>query len=156
MTARLDAAATVTSPAVSAAADPTHEAGVIFRVAHSTAGTVNACAAPIPKNARGCHWRMLSIGANVDWGWLLDTDGVGGADTAPTLVYGQLSATGTGHLAAQPTLLDGVPEHVYCPPNARGVIFVSSSAATAPNSFTASKSGAKTGGNGLGTGAGLI
>jgi hypothetical protein len=93
MTARLDAAATVTSPAVSAAADVTHEAGVIFRVANTTVSG-NACAAPIPKNCRGAHMRLLTIGANVDWGWLLDDDGVGGADTAPTLVYGQTERNG--------------------------------------------------------------
>lgn len=144
MTARLDAAATVTAPPASAVADPTHQAGLIFRVAHS-ATSVQATAADIPKECRGRHWRLLSIGANVDWAWLLDADGIGGEDTAPTLVYGQLSATGTGHVSAAQTLLDSMPEHFYCPSNARGVLFISSAAPAAPNSFAASISGDQTG-----------
>ena len=145
MSDRMDAAAIVKSSRCSSAADATHQAGVIFRVDHSTS-SAQATAADIPAECRGAYWRLLSIGANVDWGWLCDTDGVGGVDAAPTLVYGQKSATGTGHLAAQPTLLDSVPEHVYCPPSARRLVYISSAAGTAPiASFTASWSGEKIG-----------
>lgn len=89
---------------------------------------------------------MLSIGANVDWAWLVDSVGLGAKDTPPVLVYGQLSATGTGNATAAQTLLDSQPEHIYCPSNARGVLFISSSAAAAPAaSFAASLSGDQTG-----------
>lgn len=145
MSARLDAAATVTLPAASASADPTHQRGVIFRVAHSTS-SAEATAADIPKECRGRYWRFLSLGAHVQFGWLLDADGISGEDAAPTLVYGQLSATGTGHLAAAGTLIDGQPDHFYCPSNARGVVFISSAAPSAPEAFfEAIVSGDKTG-----------
>ena len=136
-TARLDAAAIVQLATVKNVADPTHEAGLVFRVAHSTSSG-QATAADIPKNARGRYWDVLSVGANVQWGFLL----IG--DTAPTLVYGQLSATGTGHLAAAPTLLDSQPKAVYCPMNAVRVVFVSSAAPAAPAAFEAVVSGGKT------------
>lgn len=120
-------AARVTWPAAQSTADATHKRGLIFRVATATTSG-QATAADIPENCRGCYWRMLSVGANTQWGWLLDSDGVGGEDTAPTLGYNQLAATGTGHLAAAGTLVDSIPEHVVCPPNARGVVFISSAA----------------------------
>lgn len=147
MTARIDAAATVTAPPVSAAADPTHEAGIIFRVANNTA-SFQATAVDIPKNCRGRYWRLLVRGpdintpVDVQWGWLLDADGVGGADTAPALVINQLSATGTGNLAAAQTLLDRTPEHVYAPRNARRLVAISSAAT---GFFEASLSGERTG-----------
>lgn len=147
MTARLDASATVTSPPASAVVDPTHEAGVIFRVANVTA-SAQATAADIPKNCRGRYWRFLTRGADVNtpvdtqWAWLLDTDGIGGADTAPTLLFNQLSATGAGSVAAASTLLDRTPEHIYCPRNARRVIFVST---VASGVFEAALSGERTG-----------
>lgn len=123
----LNAAAKVTSTAARSTADATHGYGVIFRLANSLSSG-QATAADIPKECRGRYWRMLTVGANVQWGWLLDLDGIGGEDAAPTLVYNQASATGTGHLAAQPTLVDSIPEHVHCPFNARGVVFISSAA----------------------------
>lgn len=147
MTARLDASATVTSPPASAVVDPTHEAGVIFRVANVTA-SAQATAADIPKNCRGRYWRLLTKGVDVNtpvdtqWAWVLDTDGVGGADTAPTLLINQLSATGTGSVAAAQTLLDRTPEHIYCPRNAKRVIYVSSAAS---GFFEAALSGERTG-----------
>lgn len=130
----------VTSPAGQSTADTTHEAGLVFRVAHSTSSG-QATAADIPVSARGRYWRLLSVGANVQWCWLLDSDGVGGADTAPTLVYGQASATGTGHAAAAGTLLDGVERYVVCPKRARRVVFISSAAPGGTTGFEAEVSG---------------
>jgi hypothetical protein len=147
MTARLDASATVTSPPASATVDPTHEAGVVFRVANNTASGF-ATAVDIPKNCRGRYWRFLTRGPDVNtpvdvqWGWLFDTDGIGGVDTAPTLILNQLSVTGTGAVAAQPTLLDRTPEHFYCPRAARRVVFISSASS---GFFEASLSGERTG-----------
>lgn len=140
MSANLNAAAKVISPAARSTADATHGYGVIFRLANTLTSS-QATAADIPKECRGRYWRLLTVGANVQWGWLLDSDGVGGEDTAPTLVYNQASATGTGHLAAQPTLVDSIPEHVHCPWNARGVVFISSAAT---GNFEASLSGEST------------
>ena len=147
MTARLDASATVTSPPASAVVDPTHEAGVIFRVANATAST-QATAADIPKNCRGRYWRLLVKGPDVatpvdtQWAFVLDVDGIGGADTAPTLVFNALSATGAGNVTAAQTLLDRTPEHIYCPRNAKRLIFISS---VATGVFEAALSGERTG-----------
>lgn len=129
----------ITAPAGRSTADTTHEHGLVFRVANATSSG-QATAADIPKSARGRYWRLLTVGANVQWCWLLDADGVGGADTAPTLVYGQASATGTGHAAAAGTLLDSVERYVVCPPNARRVVFISSAAS---GTFEAEVSGGK-------------
>lgn len=130
----------VTSPAARSTADASHEHGLVFRVAHSTS-SAQATAADIPKSARGRYWRLLSVGANVQWAWVLNADGVGGVDTVPTLVYGQLSATGTGHLAAAGTLVDGAERYVVCPSNAVRVVYISSSAPAAPAAFEAEVSG---------------
>ena len=135
--ARVDAACTVQLPTLRSTADATHENGLIFRVAHSTSSGP-ATAADLPKNVRGRYWDVLAFGANVQWGFLLK------GDTAPTLVYGQLSATGTGHLAAAPTLLDSQPKSVYCPQNALRVVFISSAAPGATAWFEACVSGGKT------------
>lgn len=149
MTAVLNAAAKVTAPACRNSADPTHQFGLIFRVANvTTAGGVQATAADIPKECRGRYWRFLTRGAtvatavDVQFAWLFDDDGVGGADTAPSLIYDQLSATGTGHLSAVITLLDRTPEHFHCPDKARRIVFISSAAS---GFFEASLSGEKTG-----------
>ena len=140
-TPRIDAAATVTAPKALSVADPTHQAGLIFRVANTTVSG-QATAADVPPECRGRHWRLLTRGADVQWAWLVDADGIGGEDTVPTLVYDQNSATGTGHLAAAQTLLDSQPEHVYAPCNVRGVVFISS---IASGKFEASISGDQTG-----------
>jgi hypothetical protein len=115
----------VTAPPARNSADPTHERGLVFRVATATSSG-QATAADIPANCRGRYWRILSVGANTQWAWVCDEDGVGGVDTVPTLVYNQASATGTGHLAAAGTLVDGVERSVWCPANARRVVFISS------------------------------
>lgn len=130
----------VTTPRGRSTASPTHGHGLVFRVGHSATST-QATAADIPENCRGRYWRLLAIGANVQWCFLSDEDGVGGVDTAPTLVYGQLTATGTGNAAAAGTLIDGVERHVLCPRDAKRVVFVSASAAT--GWFEAEVSGGK-------------
>lgn len=139
------AAAKVIAPPARSTADGTHQHGPIFRVAHSQTSAV-VTAAVIPKECRGRYWRLLSLGANVNWAWVLDEDGNGTIDTAPTLVYGQLTATGTGNAAAAGTLLDSQPEHVWCPPNALGVVSISSAAAATGTWFEAQISGAKAAG----------
>lgn len=147
MTAALITAATVISPPASSVADTTHEHGLIFRVATSTSSVQATPSADIPANCRGRYWRLLVKGpdaataVDLQWAWLLDEDGVGGEDTAPTLVFNQLSATGTGHLAAAQDLLDRQAEHVFCPSNARGVVFI---ATAATGFFSAHISGKKT------------
>lgn len=142
---QVNAAAKVIAPAAKNAADTTHQFGTIFRVANATSSG-QATAANIPKECRGRYWRLLTVGANVQWGFVLDTDGVGGVDTVPTLVYNQASATGTGHLASQPTLIDSIPEHVHCPWNALRVVFISSAAS---GNFEASISGERTDARGI-------
>jgi hypothetical protein len=127
MSALQSAALTVTAPLARSTADATHEHGLIFRVANSTSSG-QATAADIPRNCRGRYWRFFTRGANVQWAFVGDEDGIGGVDTAPTLVYDQLSATGTGSAVAAGTLVDGSPEHFYCPANARRVVFISSAA----------------------------
>lgn len=147
MTARQDAAATVIAPPASATPDPTHESGLIFRVATATSSGL-ATAVDIPKNCRGRYWRLLVKGpdantpVDVQWAWVLDSDGISGADTAPTLLFNQLSATGVGAVAAAQTLLDRTPEHIYVPRNARRLLFVGSAAT---GFFEASLSGERTG-----------
>ncbi len=129
----------VNAPPARSTADATHEFGLIFRVANSTSSG-QATAADIPVSARGRYWRLLTVGASVNWAFVLDADGVGGVDSVPTLVYGQASATGTGHLAAAGTLVDGVERHVVCPKNAKRVVFISSAAT---GTFEAEVSGGK-------------
>jgi hypothetical protein len=141
MTARADAAAYVIAPYASNVADPTHQAGLIFRVANSTAFGP-ATAADIPKACRGRYWRLLTIGADVQWAVLLDADGISGVDTTPTLIYNTPSITGTGVAGAAQTLLDRTPEHYYISTRARRLIFVSSAGT---GFFEASISGERTG-----------
>lgn len=131
---KLVAAATVIAPPGKNAADATHQYGLIFRVANATSSG-QATAADLPSYVRGRYIRLLTVGASVQWCFLLR------GDTAPTLVYNQTSATGTGNAAAAQTLLDSQPEHVFCPPNAVRVVFISSAAA---GNFEASVSGGVT------------
>jgi hypothetical protein len=141
MTARLDAAVTVIAPPARNTADPEHQYGLIFRVANAT-GSTQATATDIPKACRGRYIRLLTIGADVQWGWLPDTDGIAGNELPPTLVYNQLTITGMGSPGAAQTLLDRSPEHVYVPRTARRILFISSAAA---GFFEASISGERTG-----------
>lgn len=137
--------AVVTTPPLSTAADPTHETGPIFRVAHS-ASSAMATAVDIPKNLRGRWWTFLAIGANVDFGVLCADPITKQTPSAPTLTYGALCATGTGSTAAaSETALDGVEKQVFVPTKARRIVYVSSSAPSAPASFKASLSSDQTG-----------
>lgn len=131
----LDAAATIEIATARSTADATHAHGVVFSVAHSA--TSVTMPGTIPVNCRGRYWRYLSMGENVQWGFVLD------GNTAPTLVYGQASALGTGHLARAPTAVDGIPEHVFCPVNATQVVYISETAAA--GFFEAVLSGERTG-----------
>ena len=117
----------VTTPRGRSTASTTHGHGLVFRVANSTSSG-QATAADIPENCRGRYWRVLTVGANVQWCFVGDEDGIGGVDTVPTLVYNQTSATGTGNAAAAGTLIDGVERHVLCPRDAKRVVFISSAA----------------------------
>lgn len=121
--AKLDAAVSVHWPRVNNAADTTAERGLIFRVTTAAASTTIT---GIPANARGRYWRVLSHGASTEWGFICASVDAAGNDSAPTLVYGQAVTAGTGHLAAAPRLVDGIPEHVMCPSNAISVVFISS------------------------------
>jgi hypothetical protein len=133
----VDAACTVEiSPARNPAATDGSR-GLVFRVAHSA--TSVTVAGTIPANCRGRYWRLTALGANVQAAFVM----IG--ETAPTLVYGQASAMGTGHLAAAPTLVDGMPDHWFCPVLADRFVFVSASAAAAPGGLEAVLSGERTG-----------
>lgn len=143
MTDRVDAAAYVEWPATSPVAGvPTAnpKSDLVFRVANSTASG-RATAADIPPEQRGCYWRFLTVGSNVQFVFELE-DQNGNTPSAPTLVYNQAVATGTGSAAAGGTLLDSVPEHVYCPANALRVTFIS---AAATGNLEAHRSGRRVG-----------
>jgi hypothetical protein len=148
MSAELNTAAKVIAPAARSTVDPTHQFGLIFRIATATSTTSATGSNDIPKECRGRYWRFLVHGpdastpVDLQWAWVLDSDGVGGKDTAPTLVYNQTTVTGVGNVGAAQMLLDRQPEHYKCPDNARGVIFI---ATAATGFFEAHISGEKTG-----------
>lgn len=117
---RLTAAATVEFPTLRSTAEATHEKGLIFRTANSASAV--APAVDIPVNLRGRYWRILTVGANAQFGFIRS------GDTAPTVVYNQASVMATGHLAAAPTFVDSIPEHIFCPVDAVRYTFISSAA----------------------------
>lgn len=133
---RLTAAATVELPTLSNSVDATHEKNLIFRTANSTAAV--APAVDIPKNLRGRYWRILCTGANVQFGFVLD------GDTTPAITYNAVSVMGTGAVAAAPTFVDSIPDHIFCPVNAKRYTFINSNA-TAGGFTEACVSGEKTG-----------
>lgn len=112
----IDNAAHVVPAIGSNAADATGVTGV-FRVA-TTAGSVTHT---LPADYRGVWVRAVSIGASTQYAFTLR-----GA-TAPTLVYNQAAAIGTGHAAAGATLIDGVEQQFRVPDNAVSVTVISSS-----------------------------
>lgn len=136
MSNRSDAAATVALATLVTPADATNGKGLIFRTASSTSAV--APAVDIPANLRGRYWRVLTVGANAQFGF------VALGDTTPTIVYNQAVVMGTGHLAGAPTLIDSIPEHIWCPVEARRYTFISSNA-TAGGFIEACVSGEKTG-----------
>lgn len=140
----LEDAGTVIAPPGRSTADPTHQYGLLFRVANAvTSG--QATNTDIPESYQGCYARFLTRGIDantpVDVQFcFLCINSAGVLDTAPTLVYNQTSATGTGAAAAAQTLLDRQPEHILIPRNARRIVFISSAAS---GWFEASRSGVK-------------
>jgi hypothetical protein len=99
--------------------DATGKIGLLLR-ATTTAGSVNHT---IPAEVRGCWVKLLVVGANTQYA----ITQVG--DTAPTLVYNQDVAMGTGHAAAGGTLVDGVEQQFRLPDNAQTLTVISSSTA---------------------------
>lgn len=111
--------AAAVSPAIaSGSADATGRTGVMR--AATTTSSVNHT---IPSALKG-HWvRLLSKGASTQYVVVLD------GTTAPTLVYNQTAALGTGHVGVGATLVDGTPEHVWIPRDAKQITVISDGAA---------------------------
>lgn len=99
-------------------ADATGETGVM-RIA-TTAGSVTHT---IPTAMKGRYWDVMVIGANTQYAVTL------GTATAPTLVYNQAAAFGTGHAAAGKTLVDSVEKSLFIPADATSITVISSGAA---------------------------
>lgn len=136
MSNRSDAAATVAMATLVSPADATNNKGLIFRTANSTSAV--APSVDIPANLRGRYWRILVVGANAQFGFVVQ------GDTTPALAYNQAVVMGTGHLAGAPTFVDSIPEHIWCPVEARRYTFICSNA-TAGGFIEACVSGEKTG-----------
>lgn len=105
MGSHVEQAARVTGP--KAVADATARTGV-QRIAVS--GTNTQVALPTASLEPGCKSsigdrfiRILAYSADVQW--------AEGEGAAPTLVWNQVAAPGTGHVAAGATLIAGFPEH---------------------------------------------
>lgn len=96
--------------------DATGKIGLLLRAA-TTTGSVNHT---LPAEARGCWVRVVVVGANTQYA----ITQVG--DTAPTLVYNQAVAMGTGHAAAGATLVDSVDQQFRLPDNAQTFTVISS------------------------------
>jgi hypothetical protein len=110
-------------------ADATGETGTM-RVA-TTAGSV---AHTIPAGMKGRYVDVMVVGANTQYA--ITT----AAQTAPTLVYNQAAAFGTGHAAAGKTLIDSVEKSLYFPADATTITVISSGTA---GFFEAAVSGVK-------------
>lgn len=117
MSAIVNNAAEVLPPIISNAADATSATGVL-RVAATTSST----AVTIPQGMRGKWVSVLARGADTQWGVVMD-----GA-TAPTLVYDQAAAFGTGHAAAGWTTLSNTREQVVLPVNAKQIVYICANA----------------------------
>lgn len=128
-TDRLDKAADVLPAIVTSTADATGAIGVM-----RVATTASSVAHTIPAGMRGKWVRLLVVGANTQYA--ITRSG----ETAPTLVYNQASAFGTGHNAAGSTLVDSTPEHVRLPSTATTITVISSGTG---GFFTAHVSGRK-------------
>jgi hypothetical protein len=99
-------------------ADATGETGTL-----RTATTTSSAAHTIPSGMKGRYVDMLVIGANTQYAITK------AGDTAPTLVYNQAAAWGTGHAAAGKTLVDSVEKSVFFPADATTLTVISSSTA---------------------------
>lgn len=99
-------------------ADATGETGVM-RVA-TTAGSVTHT---IPSAMKGRYVDVMVVGANTQYAITQ------GTNTAPTLVYNQAAAFGTGHAAAGKTLVDSVEKSLYFPTDATSITVISSGTA---------------------------
>jgi hypothetical protein len=118
MSSRQDAAATVQLSSLRNSVDATHERNIIFRTANSA--TAVAPAVDIPSNLRGRYWRILCVGANAQFGFVRQ------GDTTPAITYNATCAMGTGAVAAAPTFVDSIPDHIFCPPDAIRYTFINS------------------------------
>ena len=99
-------------------ADATGETGVL-----RVATTASSVAHTIPSGMKGRYVDLLVVGANTQYAITLE------GLTAPTLVYNQAAAFGTGHAAAGKTLVDGVEKSVFFPPNAKTITVISTGTA---------------------------
>lgn len=116
MSAIQNAAARVRPCIVRNTADATGQRGLLFR--YSLAGAPASTAVAVPRDARGVYVDLLPRGADVQYGFVRE------GDTAPTLVYDQQAAMGTGHAAAGKTLIAGVEKPVFVPQNAKQIVFI--------------------------------
>jgi hypothetical protein len=98
--------------------DTTAAIGVL-RVATTAASAAHT----VPSALKGKWVRMLVVGANTQYAISV------AGETAPTLVYNQVSVWGTGHAGAGGTLVDSVPEQFLMPANADKVTVISSGTA---------------------------
>jgi hypothetical protein len=122
--------AAIVLPAIGkSTADATGETGVM-RVA-TTAGSVTHT---VPVGMKGRYVDLLALGATTQYAITL------GTNTAPTLVYNQASAFGTGHAAAGKTLVDSIEKPVYFPSDITSITVISSGTA---GFFEAAVSGIK-------------
>ena len=111
----VDTAVTVIPARGTSTIDTTAAIGVL-----RTATTTSSAPHTIPSGLKGKWVRMLVVGANTQYAITL------AGETAPTLVYNQASAWGTGHAGAGGTLVDSVPEQFVMPPTAKTLTVISS------------------------------
>ena len=97
-------------------ADATGETGTM-----RAATTIGSVPHTIPSGMKGRYVDLLVVGANTQYAITQ------GTNTAPTLVYNQASAFGTGHAAAGRTLVDSIEKPVYFPSDATTITVISTS-----------------------------
>jgi hypothetical protein len=105
-------------------ADPTGITGTMrYAVTTASQGVLLPAAVgdPQKKSTLGTRFLwVLASGCNVQLSH--------GAGSAPTLVYNQLSAFGTGHVAAGPTFVNGTAREYVVPPGATHLAFIGDAA----------------------------
>lgn len=99
-------------------ADATGETGTL-----RTATTTSSAAHTVPSGMKGRYVDVLVTGASTQYAVTVE------GETAPTLVYNQAAAWGTGHAAAGSTLVDGVRQSLYFPSNAKTFTVISTGTA---------------------------
>lgn len=122
-TPREEAALTVDFPRNGTTADATNETGIV-----RVAGSASSVPVAVPSGMKGRWVRVRSVGVNTNICVTLYGAGGVSAPTAPTLVYGQLSAFGTGHLAAAASVLSGEYQDLYVPLNAYQFVYIQETA----------------------------